>query len=100
MKAILGFAALVAVMGGVASAQVTEAPVAAVATIKIGTVLTSAEGRRIGRVDRIISARDGTPVAASLIFDGKIANIPLSTITIDDKNVAKTSLKVAEIRRL
>ena len=105
MRILLACAALLSVALPVAASAETEATanatVAAPASeLRVGTVLSTADGRRVGRVSRIYKAKDGTPVSASVIVDGRFAIIPIGTITAKNKSVATTTLTLAEIRKL
>jgi uncharacterized protein YrrD len=74
-----------------ASAQTIE--------IKKNAPIFSSEGVRLGKVDQVISDKDGKVQAVKLIFDGHFVAIPVSTLTKTDKGIA-TSLTRAEIRKL
>jgi hypothetical protein len=104
MRILLACAALLSVAIPAAASAETEAAatatVASAADLRVGTVLSTADGRRVGRVSRIYKAKDGTPVSASVIVDGRFAIIPISTITAKNKSVATTTLTLAEIRKL
>lgn len=109
MRILLACAALLSVALPVAAHAQTEATAettanAAVAVpaseLRVGTVLSTSDGRRVGRVSRIYKSKDGTPVSASVIVDGRFAIIPISTITAKNKSVATTTLTLAEIRKL
>lgn len=75
-----------------AMAQEASAPAAA-ANVKQGAMVYSADGRRIGRVDRV---RDG---AVNIIFDGRIVRIPVSTLSDADKGLT-TSLTRKDVTKL
>ncbi|QZP09947.1 hypothetical protein K5X80_16080 [Caenibius sp. WL] len=75
-----------------AMAQEASAPAAA-SNVKQGVMVYSADGRRIGRVDRV---RDG---AVSIIFDGRIVRIPVSTLSDAEKGVT-TSLTRKDVTKL
>ena len=105
MRILLACAALLSVALPVAAQAQTEAAaetaVAAPASeLRVGTVLSTSDGRRVGRVSRIYKSKDGTPVSASVIVDGRFAIIPIGTITAKNKSVATTTLTLAEIRKL
>jgi hypothetical protein len=94
-----------ALFGATAALAETSAPDTAPAaasspvSLKSGLMLWSSEGKRIGRIERVITARDGTPVSASVIFDSRFVYVPVSTITASDSGV-KTSLTRAEVSKL
>lgn len=104
MRILLACAALLSVALPVAASAETEATtdatVASASELRVGTVLSTADGRRVGRVSRIYKSKDGTPVSASVIVDGRFAVIPIGTITAKNKSVATTTLTLAEIRKL
>jgi len=84
----LGLAALPA------SAQTVDTPPAAAApAIKGGETVFSAEGRRIGSVDRV----RGTMIV--VIGDAKPLYIPISTLTATDRGLV-TSLTRKELNKL
>jgi hypothetical protein len=103
MRILIACAALVSVALPVAVQAETVATanaVASAADLRVGTVLSTADGRRVGRVSRIYKSKDGTPVSASVIVDGRFAVVPIATITAKNKSVATTTLTLAEIRKL
>ncbi len=109
MRILLACAALLSVALPVAAHAQTEATAETTANaavtapaseLRVGTVLSTADGRRVGRVSRIYKSKDGTPVSASVIVDGRFAIIPIGTITAKNKSVATTTLTLAEIRKL
>ncbi|MBA4354067.1 MAG: hypothetical protein C0409_05195 [Novosphingobium sp.] len=80
-----------------AAAQ-TAAPAAAVAAttapeIKAGEMVWSAEGRRIGRVDRVRGE------AVAVIRDMKMIYIPITTLSVSERGLVST-LTTKEINRL
>ncbi len=70
---------------------------AAPAAVKSGDVIFSADGWRLGRVDSLDTAKDGTPVAALIIFQGRMIRIPLTTVSTGAKGLTST-LKAREIK--
>lgn len=58
-----------------------------------GAVIFSSEGRRIGRVDRVLSK------GVSLIYDGRFIEIPLDTLKPADKGYM-TSLTKSDLNKL
>lgn len=81
-----------------ASAQ-EAAPAAAASELKPGATLWSSDGKRIGRVDRIVATQAGAPGWANVIVDSRFVSVPVTTISAGDKGFA-TSLSRAEIRKL
>lgn len=96
------FKSLIIALGLVATPVMAEttapAAPAAPAAIKEGVVVFSAEGRRIGRIDRIKSA-EGAPTAVSIIYNGRFIYIPVSTLTAGDRGLT-SSLSKAELNKL
>jgi hypothetical protein len=86
-------------VAGAATAQ--TAPVAAPAAMaapKVGTIVKSSDGRTLGRVDRV-NAKDGAPVSVNVIVDGRLAHIPMATLSGSDGALV-TSLTKAEASKL
>ena len=59
----------------------------------------SADGTKIGKVDRVLTAADGAVSAVSVIYRGKFISIPATTLTAGEKGVT-TSLSNAELKKL
>ena len=76
-----------------------SAPAAPAPVLKSGVVLLSSDGKRIGRIERVVKGADGTPVSVSLIADSRFVYVPASTITASEKGLS-TSLTRAEVRKL
>lgn len=83
----------------VLSAAPVAAQTAATVSVREGAILTTADGRRLGRIARVVSNAAGEPVAASVIVDSRFVSVPLSTITVDGRR-ATTSLSLAQVRGL
>ena len=66
----------------------------AMAEVKKGAMLYDADGRRLGRIDRVHS--NG---AVWLIYNGEVKTIPGATISEVDGKVT-TTLKAVEVRKL
>lgn len=95
MKALVIAMSLVSVpVMAQAPAESTAAPV----SVKEGAMVFSADGRRIGRVDRIKSA-NGAPSAVSIIYGGHFINVPVSTLSASDRGFTSTLTK-AELGKL
>jgi hypothetical protein len=80
------------------TAQETPAAVAAPA-VKAGAPLKSSDGKRVGRIERIVTAKNGAPVSASIIVDSRFVYVPYSTISASADGLV-TSLSRAEVRKL
>lgn len=59
----------------------------------------SAEGTKIGKIDRVMTASDGAVSAVRIIYRGKFIAIPATTLTAGEKGVT-TSLSNAELKKL
>ena len=59
----------------------------------------SADGTKIGKVDRVLTAADGAVSAIRVIYRGKFISIPATTLTAGEKGVT-TSLSNAELKKL
>ena len=94
----VAIAAVALLVSPAAIAETSDAP-AAVVELKAGKLLTSSDGKRIGRIERVIEAADGAPVSVSLIVDSRFVYVPASTITASAKGFS-TSLTRAEVRKL
>ena len=99
MRLSIATAALL-LMSTAAGAQMQPAsPGAATASIRSSMLLRSADDKLLGRIERVVTSKDGLPLAANLIHDGRIVNVPVATITVDGR-AAKTSLTRSEVRKL
>lgn len=76
-----------------AVAQPAADATAAAPSVPKGAMIFSADGRRIGRVDRVRTS------GVSLIYNGKFIEIPMNTLTPGDKGYA-TSLSKADLGKL
>jgi len=65
----------------------------AATSVKVGNMVFSADGRRIGRIDFI---RDNE---VGIIYNGRFIKIPVSTLSSAEKGVA-TTLTRAEVGKL
>ncbi|AJR25442.1 MULTISPECIES: PRC-barrel domain-containing protein [Sphingobium] len=59
----------------------------------------SADGTKIGKVDRVLTAADGAVSAIRVIYRGKFIAIPAATLSAGEKGVT-TSLSNAELKKL
>jgi|KBSSwiStaDraftv2_1062776.scaffolds.fasta_scaffold289686_1 hypothetical protein len=88
------------VLATTANAQeAAPAPAAAAPAIAAGAMLKSSDGKRIGRIDRIVRSRDGTPVSASIIYDSRFIYVPVSTISASPDGLV-TSLTRSDALKL
>lgn len=91
MNNFKALAAAVALASMPLMAHAAEPAVSAVA-VKEGAMVFSADGRRIGRVDRVKST-DGTPIAVSIIYNGRFIYVPVSTLTASDRGFTSSLTK-------
>lgn len=78
-------------LGTVALAQ--EAPV-----IKTRTMVKTADGARVGFIDRISKNADGTPASVQIIYKGRFVSIPATTLTGGETGLV-TSLTTADLKK-
>lgn len=91
MKMFIVLAAALSI-GSAALAQ--EAP-----EIKARSMVKTAQGARVGVIDRVVNNPDGTPGFVQIIYNGRFVSIPASTLTAGEKGLV-TSLTVADLRKL
>jgi hypothetical protein len=96
MKNLNMLLVLLSLVGSPALAQDDGAAVAA-ANVKKGTIVYTADGRRVGRVDRVRDENGAATVG--IIYDGRFVNIPVSTLRASDKGLT-TSLGKADLKKL
>jgi hypothetical protein len=101
MRLSICCAALVSTLTLSATAMAQEAApaVAAAPAVKVGALLKSSDGKRIGRIERVVTSKAGTAVSASLIVDSRFVYVPVSTISASDSGLV-TSLSRADVRKL
>lgn len=94
-------AALLAAPVAMAETTPEAAPPAAAAptVLKTGALLVSSDGKRVGRIERVVKGTDGAPLSASVIFDSRIVYVPASTIAAAERGYS-TSLTRAQVRAL
>ena len=85
----------------IAETPAADAPAAAVAApaLEAGARLSTSDGKRLGRIERIVTDKSGAPIAASVIVDSRFAYVPAATITSSSTGFV-TSLSRADIRKL
>lgn len=84
-------AALFAAAPALAQAQTTE--------ISRRATIFSAEGTKLGRVENVVKAEDGSTAAVKIIYRGKFLTIPAASLAAGEKGLT-TSLTNAEIRKM
>ena len=67
--------------------------------VKTGKILRDAEGKTLGRIDRVAAAADGSVDYAQIIYDGRFVRVPGNTLKVDGDSVT-TSLPKAEVRKI
>jgi hypothetical protein len=73
---------------------------AVAAAPKSGTLLLSNDGKRIGRIARILRDKAGTPLSAAVIYDSRFVYVPVTTVTLNADGDAVTSLSRKEVAAL
>ncbi len=91
MKYLFSLAAALS-LSSVAIAQ--EAP-----AIKIRTMVKTADGVRVGFIDRIIQNGEGAPASVQIIYRGRFVSIPAATLSAGDKGLV-TSLTAEDLKKL
>ena len=66
--------------------------------VKTGVLVVAADGRRIGRVERVFSY-NGAPQSVSVIYNGRLVRIPVSTLSNSERGLVST-LTSKEIKGL
>lgn len=94
---VLGVCTALAIAAPAVAQEASAAPVAASLTLKEGLSIVSADGRRVGRIERLQGDR-AAPSTVSVIKDGRFVYIPANTLTASDGGRVQTSLKYKEIR--
>ena len=75
------------------------APAQMASMMKAGSVVTTADGKRIGRVDRVITDSTGNPTSISLIYSDHFVRIPASTVSTGADGLT-TTLTRADVSKL
>ncbi|WP_231958462.1 hypothetical protein [Novosphingobium resinovorum] len=77
-----------------APAFAADAPV-----IDRNEAIFSAEGTKLGKIDRVLPGADGTASTVRVIYRGKFITIPVQTLSTGEKGLT-TSLTNAELKKL
>ncbi|KMS53069.1 hypothetical protein V473_18945 [Sphingobium cupriresistens LL01] len=88
MKMIITLAAL-----AMATPALAQAP-----AVDRNAAIFSAEGTKIGKVDKVVTADDGALAAVRVIYRGKFITIPAATLSTGEKGVT-TSLSNADLKK-
>ncbi|HWV12205.1 MAG TPA: hypothetical protein VN110_02820 [Sphingobium sp.] len=82
------------------SLSVSAAAIAADAPlIKQNALVKTADGRKVGYIDRILKDSAGAPTAVQIIYSGRFVVIPATTLSAAEKGLV-TSLTAKEVNRL
>jgi hypothetical protein len=79
---------------GLAAPALAQAP-----AVERNEAIYSADGTKIGKVDRVLTAGDGAVAAVRVIYRGKFITIPATTLSAGEKGVT-TSMSNAELKKL
>ncbi len=80
------------------AAETAAAAPAAALEIRSGLVVRDANGKSLGRVNRVNKADNGAVESVSLIIDGRFVRVAADTLSADGKAL-KTSLTKSEVRK-
>jgi hypothetical protein len=79
---------------GLATPALAQAP-----AIDRNEAIFSAEGTKIGKIEKVVTADDGAVAAVRIIYRGKFITIPATTLSAGEKGVT-TSLSNADLKKL
>jgi len=82
-----------------ATLGLTAPALAQASAVERNEAIYSADGTKIGKVDRVLTASDGTVTGVRIIYRGKFIIIPATTLNVGEKGIA-TSLSNAELKKL
>ncbi len=84
-----------------AAALASSAPaLAADAKPDTGKMIFTSDGKRVGRIDRVVADAAGTPQAAAVIYDSKFIQVPYATLTPGENGRLVTSLTQKDLRAM
>ncbi|KKW91818.1 MULTISPECIES: hypothetical protein [Sphingobium] len=86
--------ALAAALSFSAVAVAQDAP-----AIKARTMVKTADGVRIGFIDRVFQNAEGAPTSVQIIYKGRFVSIPAATLSNGDKGLV-TSLTADDLKKL
>ncbi len=81
-----------------APAPATAAPAIAPAAIKVGKMLVSSDGHRLGRIDQVDKGSDGAPVTVELFSSDGIRYVPVATLSPANAGFATTMTYAAVMK--
>ena len=90
---LAGAAALAALSVAPTAASAQEPAAATDSFVKLGRLVVSSDGKRLGRIDRISGARIG------LIVDSKYVYLPVATLTAGENSRVVTSLSFKDVTK-
>ena len=93
MKFSVAFAAALSLSVS-AAAIAADAPL-----IKQNALVKTADGRKVGYIDRILKDSAGAPTGVQIIYSGRFVVIPATTLSAAEKGLV-TSLTAKEVNRL
>jgi len=83
----------------VAIATNTAAGTTSTATIRERALVKTADGRKVGFVDRVFRNTAGEPTGVQIIYNGRFVQIPVTTLAPAEKGFV-TSLSTKEVNKL
>ncbi|PNP99868.1 MULTISPECIES: hypothetical protein [Sphingobium] len=86
--------ALAAALSLSSPAATQDAPV-----IKARTMVKTADGVRVGFIDRVNANAEGAPTSVQIIYKGRFVSIPAATLSNGEKGLV-TSLTAADLNKL
>lgn len=95
---ILPAAAIAQTPAAPAPAPATAAPAIAPAAIKVGKMLVSSDGHRLGRIDQVDKGSDGAPVTVELFSSDGIRYVPVATLSPANAGFATTMTYAAVMK--
>lgn len=99
MRIILAALALSATAATAQTAPASPAAPVAASAIRTGAILRDAGGARVGQIDRVITAADGSVQWLQVIAGERFVRVPGASLVATDGGVA-TSLSRADVRKL
>lgn len=92
-------ALIIASLAAAPFAAAAQTAPAAVPVVKVGKLISTSDGRRLGRIDQIDKAKDGSLTNVELFSDMGILYIPVSTITAGADTKLVTSMTYADVTK-
>jgi len=92
----LAICTVLAIAAPVGAQEAAPAPAAAV-DLRPGMVIVSSDGRRIGRIERVLG-ESGAPTGVTVIKDSKFVTVPAGTLSSGEHGRVVTSLAYRDVR--